>query len=690
MLFRSEILVAAGVTGTSYVDDGQGQNQVAPGHLSSAAAGGGTFPATPALQPLTYVVSSTISGLERVSYATQILLAGVTETSVSLSWDSVPGATYNLYRFNYGTGGYERLASNLTDASKPYVDTNLATTATAPSFGEPPLRPGSLAKWALVEDPANAGQPLQMAVAREGLEATTIALTDGMNAVIYVAGGRSAVADADYLHAVESLKIPYASGLPTAGWKLQGNGTLAGANVVGHPLRHSRAFFALLNSQDHDVIPRAPDPKEPPCVDFDGDGYKPCSCFAQSVTLDAGACAAAGTITTVNSCDCNDTDPTIYPCGPDLCGDGIAQNCVADTMCAPSCATPDVDADGHRALSCGGDDCCDSGSESSLGCSPATAGGVHPGATEICGNGIDENCDGIDPSCTTTCTTDADGDGRIACSCYPNGPPGTTACGAPNCDCNDANAAIYPCAPEIPCDGIAQSCLADSCQILSLQVPISWGVQRRSMASARSTIDPGALMSLPTAIFTPARAPATAAALICAPPVWIVAVQGQSAFNSGQNTIEACVVDSASGDLAQCDLAAAPTVPWTDQTAAAVGPKGLFGLGAQLWDIATLPTVGSWSGATDETLTAGPTITSSSGSFWNVDLTEDGACHFTPPNRTGCTAYGCGVYGNQSADSKFLARAYYRASRVAGYVFVVGGWLSSLGGVIGDLERHLQ
>lgn len=88
---------------------------------------------------------------------------------------------------------------------------------------------------------------------------------------------------------------------------------------------------------------------------------------------------------------------------------------------------PDADGDGYTAKTCGGTDCNDA--------NPA----VHPGATETCGDGIDQNCDGADLACPEV---DKDADGF------------TVTQG----DCNDNNSSIYPGATEVPCDGVDQNC----------------------------------------------------------------------------------------------------------------------------------------------------------------------------------------------------------------------------------------
>ncbi|MDX9787859.1 MAG: MopE-related protein [Desulfobacterales bacterium] len=72
-------------------------------------------------------------------------------------------------------------------------------------------------------------------------------------------------------------------------------------------------------------------------------------------------------------------------------------------------------------------------------CNDADAS-VHPGAMEICGDGIDQDCDGSDLPCPED--IDNDGDGFTE----------------NQGDCNDADASIHPGAVEICGDGIDQDC----------------------------------------------------------------------------------------------------------------------------------------------------------------------------------------------------------------------------------------
>jgi len=112
---------------------------------------------------------------------------------------------------------------------------------------------------------------------------------------------------------------------------------------------------------------------------------------------------------------------------------------------APTCSDGDGDGYGNPASAL-----C---AHPQLDCNDANAA-VHPGATEICNNGIDDDCNGLvdsaDPACASTCV-DHDGDGY--------GNPGDPSCPKGSAtDCDDNNAAVNPGATEIPRNGIDDDC----------------------------------------------------------------------------------------------------------------------------------------------------------------------------------------------------------------------------------------
>lgn len=129
--------------------------------------------------------------------------------------------------------------------------------------------------------------------------------------------------------------------------------------------------------------------------------------------------------------DCDDFDRATHPGATEVCGDGRDQDCDgSDLACVAS--DPDGDDDGHPSPKAGGDDCDDRAPE------------VHPGATEVCGDGVDQDCNGLDQSCTAQ-SGDADGDGHLSPE-------------AGGDDCDDGDAATYPGAPELCGDGRDQDC----------------------------------------------------------------------------------------------------------------------------------------------------------------------------------------------------------------------------------------
>jgi hypothetical protein len=87
---------------------------------------------------------------------------------------------------------------------------------------------------------------------------------------------------------------------------------------------------------------------------------------------------------------------------------------------------------------------------------------VHPGAVEVCGNGIDDNCNGsIDEGCIVTYTYYSDGDkdgyGRSNSSITSNNPMPPKGYAILAGDCDDKKASVHPGATEI-CNGIDDNC----------------------------------------------------------------------------------------------------------------------------------------------------------------------------------------------------------------------------------------
>ncbi|HHO52734.1 MAG TPA: hypothetical protein ENK18_18130 [Deltaproteobacteria bacterium] len=164
--------------------------------------------------------------------------------------------------------------------------------------------------------------------------------------------------------------------------------------------------------------------------------------------------------------DCEDTDPTIHSQADELC-DAIDHDCDGDLTLGAVDATTyylDGDGDGFGGLAEGlcsdtappgyveiGGDCNDANDT------------TFPGASDPCGDGIDQDCNGGDGDDTTLLTwhADADGDGfgdpeQISLDCNDLSGSGFTD-SANATDCNDGNPAIHPGAIEA-CNGLDDDC----------------------------------------------------------------------------------------------------------------------------------------------------------------------------------------------------------------------------------------
>ncbi len=176
--------------------------------------------------------------------------------------------------------------------------------------------------------------------------------------------------------------------------------------------------------------------------------------------------------------DCDDGDPAVHPDADEVPGNGWDDDCDGRTDEDDSTLASDSDGDGYcpSLISCGDGselgDCDDSDAE------------VHPGAEELPYDGIDQDCDGLDP-------TDLDGDRYDA----------TEVGGA---DCDDLDANVHPGRVDLE-DGIDQDCDGLIDEDSHLFDPGLEGGCRCTSASGRTSATGPTLLALALVFLTIAR-----------------------------------------------------------------------------------------------------------------------------------------------------------------------------------------
>jgi MYXO-CTERM domain-containing protein len=152
--------------------------------------------------------------------------------------------------------------------------------------------------------------------------------------------------------------------------------------------------------------------------------------------------------------DCDDTSDAVLPGATEVVGDEVDQDCDGAETCFAD-TDDDGTIHGTTTLASTDSDCTDAGeglaSDPTGDCDDGDAA-VHPGATEIAGDDVDQDCDG-----TEACYADNDNDGHVdASSTVASADTDCADAGEglgsdPSGDCDDADARFHPGATEDDC-----------------------------------------------------------------------------------------------------------------------------------------------------------------------------------------------------------------------------------------------
>ncbi|MCP4869171.1 MAG: hypothetical protein GY898_10690, partial [Proteobacteria bacterium] len=181
------------------------------------------------------------------------------------------------------------------------------------------------------------------------------------------------------------------------------------------------------------------------------------------VSVNNLSCAQSGEHTAITADDCNDNDPAIKPGASEIAGDEVDQNCDGDELCYDDTDNDNyVENGSDTVVSSNSISCQQSGEHTAITAADCndTVAAINPGATEIPGDEVDQNCDDDE-----LCYDDTDNDNYVengsdtvlssnSISCQQSGEH--TAITAD--DCNDTVAAINPGATEIAGDEVDQNC----------------------------------------------------------------------------------------------------------------------------------------------------------------------------------------------------------------------------------------